>query len=137
MIINKRFYIRAAAIIIVILFAILMALVGKQHSILLDNKNIEVNNQELKALQLVEIQIDKQPVMELARRDRDQVDVQGQRHKIIVTYTDDDWNEIVIEKKIKVPFSHDMLLFSIPAFINNVDDIDSYLQPFVIETVGD
>lgn len=135
--INKRFYIRAVAIIIVILFAILMAFVGKQHTILLDNKNIEVNGAELKALSIVEIQVDKQPSLELAKRDRDQALVQGQTHTFLVTYNDENWEEIVLEKKVKVPFSEDMLIFSIPAFINDIDDVDSYLQPFEIENVSE
>lgn len=128
--INRRFYIRAAAIIFVILFAILMANIGKQHTILLDNKNIEINGIELKALQLVEIQVDNQPSLELAKRDRDQAIVQGQKHTFKVIYTDSNWEEIIIEKKIKIPFNEDMLIFSIPAFINNEQDIESYLQPF-------
>ncbi|MCY1151977.1 MAG: hypothetical protein PQJ49_00445 [Sphaerochaetaceae bacterium] len=135
--INKRFYIRAVAIIVVILFAILMAFVGKQHTILLDNKNIEVNGAELKALSIVEIQVDKQPSLELAKRDRDQALVQGQTHTFLVTYNDENWEEIVLEKKVKVPFSEDMLIFSIPAFINDIDDVDSYLQPFEIENVSE
>ncbi len=132
--INRRFYVRAIAIVLVILFAILMALIGKQHSILIDNKNIEVNGSEIKVLQLVEVQIDKEPSMELARRDRVQVDIQGQSFRLKVIYSDKNWEEQVLEKKLKVPFSEDMILLSIPAFIENMDDIDSYLEPFVIIT---
>jgi hypothetical protein len=135
--INKRFYIRATAILVVILFAILMAFVGKQHTILLDNKNIEVNGVELKALSIVEIQVDKQPSLELAKRDRDQALVQGQSHKFTVIYNDENWEEIVLEKKVKVPFGENMLIFSIPAFINDIDDVDSYLQPFEYENISE
>lgn len=132
--INRRFYIRAIAIVLVILFAILMALIGKQHSILIDNKNIEINGQEIKALQLVEVQVDKQDSIELAKRDRVQADIQGQSFKLYVVYTDDNWEEYELEKKIKVPFSQDMLILSIPAFIEDIEDVDSYLQPFEIAT---
>lgn len=132
--INRRFYVRAIAIVLVILFAVLMAFVGKQHSILIDNKNIEVNGAEIKALQLVEVQINKEPSLELAKRDRVQADIQGQSFKLTVTYADKNWEEHVLEKKLKVPFSEDMLILSIPAFIENMDDVDSYLEPFVIAT---
>ncbi len=134
--INKRFYIRATAIFLVILFAILMANVGKQHTILLDNKNIEVNGLEVKALQLVEVQVDNQPSLELARRDRDQVLIQGQRLKFTVIYTDENWDEKVLEKKVKIPFNQNMLIFSIPAFINDINDQENYLKPFEIETIN-
>lgn len=129
---NRRFYVRAIAIVLVILFAILMALVGKQHSILIDNKNVEVNGVEIKALQLVEVQVDKQPSLELAKRDRVQADIQGQSFKIKVIYNDENWEEYELEKKLRVPWSEDMLLLSIPAFIENIEDIDSYLEPFSI-----
>ena len=134
---RRRFFIRAAAIVLIILFGVLMAFIGKQHTILLDNKNIEVNGTELKALSLVEIQVDDEPSMELAKRDRDLVLVQGQKHTVIVTYADENWNEIVLEQKFKIPFGQDMFLFSIPAFINDIEDVDSYIQPFEIETVSD
>jgi len=134
--INRRFYIRAAAIFLIIVFAILMANVGKQHTILLDNKNIEINGLELKALQLVEVQVDKQPSLELARRDRDQVLIQGQSLKFTVIYTDENWDEKVLEKKVKIPFNQNMLIFSIPAFINDINDQENYLKPFEIETIN-
>lgn len=138
MTINKRrFYVRAAAIVIVILFGVLMAFIGKQHTILLDNKNIVIDGTELKALSLVEIQVDDEPSMELAKRDRDLVLVQGQKHTVKVIYADENWNEIVLEQKFKIPFGQDMLLFSIPAFINNIDDVDNFIQPFEIEVVSD
>jgi len=137
MTINRRkLFIRAAAIVLIILFGVLMAFIGRQHTILLDNKNIEINGTELKALSLVEIQVDDEPSMELAKRDRDLVLVQGQRHTVIVTYADENWNEFVLEKKFKIPFGQDMFLFSIPAFINDIDDVDSYIQPFEVETVS-
>ena len=134
---NKRFYIRVAAILLLILFGVLMAFIGKQHTILLDNKNITVNGTELKALSLVEIQVDDEPSMELAKRDRDLVLVQGQRHKVKVIYSDEDWNEIVLEKDFKISFGQDMYLFSIPAFINDVEDVDSYLEPFEVKNISD
>lgn len=134
--IDRRFYIRTAAIVLVVLFAILMAYVGKQHTILLDNKNIEVNGLELKALSLVEIQVDKQPSLELTKRDRDQVLVQGQTHTFTVIYNDENWEEVKLTRKVKIPFKQNMLLFSIPAFINDIDDQESYLQPFEIVNIS-
>jgi len=134
--INKRFYIRVTAMGLIILFAILMAFLGKQHTILIDNKNIEINGVELKALQIVEFQVDKQPALELAKRDRLQTFVQGQTHTFIITYADENWEEFVLEKKLKVPFSEDMLIFSIPAFINDIEDVDNYLKPFIIKTIN-
>jgi hypothetical protein len=121
---------------LIILFAILMAFLGKQHTILIDNKNIEINGVELKALQIVEFQVDKQPALELAKRDRLKTLVQGQTHTFIITYADENWEEFVLEKKLKVPFSEDMLIFSIPAFINDIEDVDNYLKPFIIKTIN-
>lgn len=131
--INRRFYVRSAAIFLLVILSVLMFNIGKQHNILLDNKTIAIEDKEYKALSFVEVQIDKTESIELARRDRDQALVTGQSHKIKVIYTDSSFNEIVLERKFKVPLSEEMLILSIPSFVANPDKVELYLKPFEIK----
>lgn len=130
--ISRRFYVRSIALVLLVLLFVVMFLIGKQHSVLIDNRNVEVNGIEYKALNIVEFYIDNEDGIELAKRDRDQVDVTGQSHKVKVVYTDSNWDEIELERKVKLPLNEDMLLFSIPAFIASPDDVSIYLTPFKI-----
>lgn len=130
MVIKKRLIARTFAILLIVLLGFVMFRVGRKHTILLDNKTIEVQGEEFKALDVVDIQVNKLEELELGKRDRDKAEVMGQSQKVKVTYTDSDWNETVIERKIKVPHKDVMIVFSIPAFIQHPDDSKYYLVPF-------
>ncbi|MGH4037738.1 MAG: DUF6672 family protein [Sphaerochaeta sp.] len=132
---TRRTIVRISALVVIILLAFAMFRIGKQHSILLDDKTVTVQGQEYKALDIVEVQVGKQDSVELVKRDRDVAVVTGQSHKIKVTYTDAQWNEIELERKIKIPFDQEMIIFSVPAFIENPDDDTYYLMPFETNTV--
>ena len=127
---KKRIIVRICAILLIALLGFVMFRVGRKHTILLDNKTIEIQGEEFKALDIVEIQVNKLEELELAKRDRDLAEVMGQSQKVRVTYTDSEWNEIEIERKIKVPHKDVMIVFSIPAFIEHPDDSTYYLVPF-------
>ena len=77
---TKTFYIRLVAILVVILVAILMYVIGKQHNIYIDNKDYG----SLKAFSYVEVSVDKQEPLVLAKRDRDVFTVVNQSHKFKV-----------------------------------------------------
>lgn len=129
---KKRLIIRIIAILFLALVAFSMYRVGRKHTILLDNKTIEVKGENFKALDIVEIQVNNLEELELTKRDRDVADVMGQTHNVKVTYTDLNWNEVVIERKIKIPHKDVMILFSIPAFIQYPDNSEYYLIPFEV-----
>ncbi|WP_320129999.1 DUF6672 family protein [uncultured Sphaerochaeta sp.] len=122
---NKRFLVRGIALTVLLLFGILMYFVGRQHTILLDNKTITLEGQELKALPIVEVQVDRQEVLELAARDRDKVLATNQKHSITISYTDSAWNEISFTRKFKVPVGEDMVMVSIPALVANPESDQS------------
>ena len=76
---------------------------------------------EVKALATVQVQVDKQPKMELAARDRDQYIVTNQKHTLTITYTDAQWNEKTFSRTFKVPVGQDMVIISIPTLVAKQD----------------
>ena len=119
---TRRNLFQLFAAILIILIAVLMFIIGKQHALLLDNKTVEDSGTTYQAFSIVEVQVNKEPEIELAARDRDRVDVMGQRHRITVTYTDRSFEEHVFEKKFSVPMSYAMVLISIPALVGGADE---------------
>jgi len=127
---NRTFFIRLTAIVLVILLAVWMFFIGKQHTILLDNKTVG----DFKALSEVEVQVDKQEALFLMPRDRDQAIVTAQKHKVVIKYTDSSWNEVEIVKTVKLPLSDSMMLLSIPTLVANPEAEQSeWLTHFEIQ----
>ncbi len=129
------FVMRLLAIVVVLLIGVMLFFIGKQHTILLDNKTITVNGEEIKALKLVEVQVDKFDSLEFAPRDRDKVDVVRQKHKITVSYTDSNWEEISITRKFTVPLMDEMVIISIPTLVANPEAPQSvWLEKYELPT---
>ncbi|NLZ67832.1 MAG: hypothetical protein GX903_02370 [Spirochaetales bacterium] len=127
---NRTFFIRLTAIVLVILLAVWMFFIGKQHTILLDNKTVG----DFKALSEVEVQVDKQEALFLMPRDRDQAIVTAQKHKVVIKYTDSSWNEVEIVKTVKLPLMDSMMLLSIPTLVANPEAEQSeWLTHFEIQ----
>ncbi|MGI6433067.1 MAG: DUF6672 family protein [Sphaerochaetaceae bacterium] len=133
--VKRRTLFQVATILFLILLAALMFLIGKQHTLLLDNQTIELNQKSYQALSLVEVAVDKQPFLELAARDRDKALVKGQRHTITVRYTDKAFEEHVITKKVKLSLFDDMLLISIPALVAQQEQ-EVWMQLFIPPTAA-
>lgn len=128
---QRTFLIRVAAILIIILFGVFLFFIGRQHTVLLDNNTITRDGIELPALKLVEVKVGKKgPSLEMTPRIRDKTDVVGQKHKVKVIYTDDMWNEHVYELAFKIPLMQNMVLISLPALLDNPDDVSYWLENF-------
>ena len=130
---TRRHMFQLAGVLLLIIIAIIMFVVGKQHALLLDNKTIEDNGTTYPAFSIVEIQINREEALELASRDRDRVDVMGQRHKVKITYLDKFYEEHVIEKRFHVTIGYGMVLISIPALAGDADQ-SVWLQEFIPPT---
>lgn len=116
---NRKTWIRLGAIVVILIFSVFLFFIGRQHTVLVDNKTITVNGTEVKALQLVEVQINKLDALELAARDRDKFEVTGQTHEVAVVYTDSNWEEHEIKRKFKIPLMQDMVMILVPALVAN------------------
>jgi len=132
---TRTFLMRLIAIVVVLLFAVMLFFIGKQHTVLLDNKTITINGEEIAALKMVEVQVNKLPSLEFYPRDRDKVDVTRQKHTITVSYTDAGWNEISITRKFNLPLLEEMVIISIPALVANPDAPQSvWLEKYELPT---
>ncbi|MCB5253448.1 MAG: hypothetical protein LHW51_10795 [Candidatus Cloacimonetes bacterium] len=132
---NRIFLMRLIAIVVVLLFAMVLFFIGKQHTVLLDNKTITVNGEEIKALKMVEVQVNKLESLEFVPRDRDKVEVTRQKHTITISYTDENWEEISITRKFTLPLMEEMVIISIPTLAANPDAPQSvWLEKYELPT---
>ena len=110
---SKSLCIRIIAILLVILLAVVMFIIGKQHKIYFDNKDWG----PYRAYQFVEVSVDKQDSVELAKRDRD-IDAMGDGKDV----------------KIHIPLFMKDVLINIPALMNG-ESQDQWMEEFIVQTV--
>lgn len=122
----KRILIRAAALILLLLISVALYYSGKGHTLLLDNKNIEINGIQLKALDFADVIIDRGEELEILKRDRLKENVSGQKHRITVVYMDKG-EEKTIQKTFQIYVGEPMYLLSIPALLA---DSEEWIQVF-------
>lgn len=130
--VTRRHMFQLATVVVILIIAVLMFVIGRQHTILLDNKTIEHAGTSYPPFSIVTVEVDKEGELELAARDRDKAEVMGQRHKIRVVYTDKFFEEHEVIQRFKVPLGQDMVLISLPALVAQLDEsvwMQDYFPP--------
>jgi hypothetical protein len=119
---TRRLIVRALLVVVYASVMMVAFVLGKGHTILLDNKDSADGS--VKAFESVTVSVDGQEPLEFMSGDRDQVKVRSQWHSIEVTV-----NEQKTVKKFTVPLGLDMALLSIPKLLAGVEPA---LVPFVL-----
>ncbi|MDD4011302.1 MAG: hypothetical protein PHI83_04080 [Sphaerochaetaceae bacterium] len=112
---SRSLLIRIIAIVLVIALGIVMYFIGRQHSILIDNKDIVIDSVTYPAYKLLEVKIDDQKAKELSKRDRIEVIVTAQKHTLTVVDSMKGTGMIVYD--LNIPVKEDMMLLSLPALL--------------------
>jgi hypothetical protein len=119
---TRRLIVRALLVVVYASVMMVAFVLGKGHTILLDNKDSADGS--VKAFESMTVSVDGQEPIEFMSGDRDQVKVRSQWHSIEVTV-----NEQKTVKKFTVPLGLDMALLSIPKLLAGVEPA---LVPFII-----
>ena len=114
--ISKKILARSVLGLLYILLAIVMFLTGRTHTILIDNKGDP--NGLYKAVNGMEVSVDKGEAVEFYRGDRDKFTVKAQRHTINIEFFD---GSEPVTFKVKVPVSQDYVLLSIPKYLAGIE----------------
>jgi hypothetical protein len=104
---GRRLLVRGILAVVYIAVMVLAFVMGKGHTILLDNKDSEDGS--VKAFENVSVSVDGQEAIDFMAGDRDQAKVRAQWHTVKIVA-----NGQTIEKKITVPLGENILLLSIP-----------------------
>lgn len=117
---RRRLLVRSALIAAYLGLTALVFVLGRGHTLLLDNKDTD----GARAIDGVVVSVNGGEEIELYPGDRDKAVVQGQRHSVAIETLDGK----KIERAIRLPLGHDMLLLSIPRLAAGKEPI---LTPFV------
>ena len=123
--VNKKIIIvRSVLVVVYVLLAVVMFVTGRSHTVLIDNKAAEDGS--FKAINGMEVTINKLPSSEFMKGDRDKFVVKGQNVKIKVVSFD---GQIEDTYKIKIPLAQDAVLISVPKLVNGLEGV---VEPFKI-----
>ena len=121
---KKMIIVRSVIVVVYIMLAVVMFVTGRSHTVLIDNKAAEDGS--FKAINGMEVTINKLPSSEFMKGDRDKFVVKGQNVKIKVVSFD---GQVEDTFKVKIPLAQDAVLISIPKLVNG---LDGAVEPFKI-----
>lgn len=130
---GRKFFIRIAAVLIIIIIGVVMFFIGKEHTILIDN----FSQGDYKALDYFEVSVDGSPILDMSRMMREQFTVTGQKHTVLIQWEDEASGQMLaVTFKITIPLMQDMVLLSVPTFMADMNQPQSvWLTPFEPQVV--
>ena len=121
---QRRLIIKIALVAVWLGLGVLLFVMNRGHTLLLDNRNVE--SPSLRAPDMIKVTVDKTKPLEFFRGDRDIVDVGGGGHRIIVEFSD---GKAPFEAHFSLPLGPDMFILSIPKMINGVEPYFEVFKP--------
>ena len=131
---NKRkWIIRGCALLVILAIATLMFLVGRGHTVYIDNKTLEFNGQTADALQRVEVWVGGERLSKLGKRERTMSTVIGSNFEMKLINTvnkgDEPTEEIV---KISLPYGWDGIVVNVPGYLAGLPQ-EAWMTEFIAE----
>ncbi len=126
---TRKFFIRTAAIVLILILAVVMFFVGKQHTILIDN----FSSGDYRALDEFWVSVDGSELLDMGRMMREQFVVMGQKHTVTLQWDDEaSGQRLEVSVRVSIPLGDDMVLLSVPTFMADMNAPQStWLTPFV------
>jgi len=119
---QRRLVIRLALVVLWIGLGVLIFVLNRGHTLLVDNRNVE--SPSLRAPDLINVTVNKNVPLEFFRGDREIYRVGGGQHRIYIEFSD---GTPPFEKRFTLPLGPDMFLLSIPRMLNG---IEPYIEVF-------
>ena len=129
---GKALVIRLVVLAVVLAVAAAMMVIGRGHSIYLDNKTIEdYQGQEYKAFERVVVTVKDEEVAKLGKRERGMATWIGQSFKMTLEITEKKGDEPRTEEiAIQLPYSVDGIVINLPAYLAGLPE-DAWFSEFV------
>lgn len=128
---NKTWLYRIGALVILLAICVVMFIIGRGHTIYLDNKTIEYNGEEITALHKITVNVNGERIAKLSKKDRGMATCMGQKFEmelVVVKEKGDD--EVTIPVTLTLPYNMDGIVINLPAYLEGLPE-EAYLSEFV------
>ena len=127
----RKLIIRIAAVVVLIVIGIIMSIIGRGHTIYLDNKTLEYEGQTYKAPYKVTVTVDGEQLTKLYDKERGSTTCLGQTFTVTLEIMETkNGAEEVQTYKIPIPKNMDGVIINIPGYLAGLPE-EAYLTEFV------
>lgn len=131
---NKRKWIfRGCTLLVILMIAAAMFIVGRGHTVYIDNKTLEYNGETYSALQKVEVWVGEERLSKLGKRERTMSTVIGQSFEMKLINTvnkGDDPSEVTVH--LSLPYGWDGIVVNVPGYLAGLPQ-EAWMTKFVSE----
>lgn len=129
---SKRAWLfRGLTVLLLIAIAGVMLIIGRGHSIYIDNKTVDYNGQTYEGPYKIVVYVDGEQVAKLYNKDRGMAKCIGQNFKMLLEITQEKGGEeVTMEVNMSLPYNMDGIIINLPALLAGLPQ-DAYLEQFV------
>jgi hypothetical protein len=113
---RRRLVIRLALVLVWFLLGTLLFIFHRGHTLLVDNRNLQ--DEGIRAPDLITVSVDGSPPLEFFRGDRDRYNLGGSKHRIRIEFSD---GTAPFEGTFNLPIKDDTYIISVPKLINGIE----------------
>jgi len=128
---SRKWIFRGCAVLAVLIIAAVMFVVGRGHTVYIDNKTLEYNGETYSALNKVEVWVGGERLSKLAKRERTSSTVIGQgfEMKLINTVNKgDEPSEVTV--RLSLPYGWDGIVVNVPGYLAGLPQ-EAWMTEFV------
>jgi len=128
---KRRLLFRVGAVAILLIIAACMMVIGRGHTVYMDNKTLEYNGETYKAPYRVNVYVKGERIAKLAARERGMTTNIGQSFKMTLGVIQEKGNdEQMIDVSLKLPYNMDGIIINVPGYLANLPQ-EAWLNEFV------
>ncbi len=127
----RRWIIRIATVAVLIAIAAVMMVIGRGHTIYIDNKTVEYGGQSYKSYDKVVVSVKGQDAIKLYPRERGMAVWSGQNFKMDLLITGEDGQETPYTvNNLSLPYNIDGIILNVPALMAGLPE-EAWLSEFI------
>jgi len=128
---KRRLLFRIGAVAILLAIAACMMVIGRGHTVYVDNKTLEYNGETYKTPYRINVYINGERIAKLSTRERGMTTNIGQSFKMTLGVIQEKGNdEQMIDVSLKLPYNMDGIIINIPGYLANLPE-DAWLSEFI------
>jgi len=128
---KRRLLFRIGAIAILVAIAACMMVIGRGHTVYVDNKTLEYNGETYKPPYRVNVYVNGERIAKLAARERGMTTNIGQSFKMTLGVIEEKGNdEKMVTVTLKLPYSMDGIIVNVPGYLAGLPE-EAWMSEFV------
>ncbi len=129
---KRTFLFRAGAILLLLIIAGIMMVIGRGHTVYIDNKSLDYNGQTYSTSYKVVVFVDGEQVAKLRDKERGMATCIGQKFNMTLEITQEKGgSEETVNVALNLPHHMDGIAINLPAYLAGLPE-DAYLSEFQI-----